>query len=115
METTKTTTEKLIDGLRKAAAELEKLQVQAALGKADAKDKYEETRKIFQGYIQDVKIRFDETKSAAKGKSRDVKPLLESLQLQFALGKAETKEVLEEQGKKFAKTLWEIENYFKKK
>jgi len=110
METTKTTTEKIIDGLRQAATELEKFQVQATLGKAEAKDKYEEARKKFQGYIHDAKVRIEETKSSAK----EIKPLLEALQVQFALGKAETKEVLEEQRKKFAKMLSELENYFKK-
>ena len=102
------TIEKIIEGLKTAAVELEKLQVQAALGKAEAKQKYEEARRKFNADIQNAK-------NAAKGKYEEIKPLLESLQVQFALGKAETKEVLEEQRKKFAKVLSELESYFRRK
>jgi len=110
-----TFTEKIIDGLRNAATELEKFQVQASLGKAEAKDKYEEARKKMYGFIHEAKMHIDETTSIAKEKAKDIKPLLESLEVQFALGKAETKEIWEEQRKKFAKALSELEMYFKKK
>ena len=113
METTKTPTEKIIDGLRKAAIELEKFQVQAALGKAEAKDKYEAAKKEFQKYIHEARVRIDETKSSAESKYKDLKPLLESLQVQFALGKAETKKTLDEKRKQFTKALSELETYFR--
>jgi hypothetical protein len=107
METTKTPTEKIIDGLRQAAIELKKIQVQLSLGKAEARDKYEEARKKF-------KVSLDNVHREVK-KSKELLPLLESLQVQFALGKAETKEVLEESRKKFASTLSELEKYLSRK
>ena len=103
----KTNIEIIIDGLKKAAVELEKFQVQATLGKAEAKDKYAEARKKFNANLQDVK-------RIAKDKYKDLKPLVESLQVQFTLGKAETKEVLKEQRKKFSKAIAGLEAYFKK-
>ena len=43
--TSKKITETIIDGLRTVATELEEFQLQFALGKADASDKYEELKK----------------------------------------------------------------------
>ena len=37
--------DKVIGALRKSAVELEEFQVKAALGKADAQDKYEDVKK----------------------------------------------------------------------
>ena len=111
MKANKTTTEKIIEGLKSAEAELEKIRLQVSLGKAEAKDEYEEIKKKFQGYIQEAKIHIDEIKSGAK----EIKPLLETLQLQFALGKAETKDMLEEQRKKISKSIAELETLFRKK
>ena len=102
-----TTIEKIIEGLKTSALELEKLQVQAALGKAEAKQKYEDARRKFNADIQNAK-------NAAKEKYEEIKPLLESLQVQFALGKAEAKEKFDTNMKKFSEAIREIETILKK-
>jgi hypothetical protein len=100
------TTEKIIDGLKKAAAELEKLQLQAALGRAEARDRYEQARKEFQMKLEEVKL-------IAKGKFEELKPMLESFEVQFALGKMEAKEKFEENAKKFSQAIREVESFLK--
>ena len=45
--------DKVIVALRKSAVELEEFQVQATLGKAEAKDKYEEVKKKFNLFLHD--------------------------------------------------------------
>jgi|ERR1041385_8760550 outer membrane protein OmpA-like peptidoglycan-associated protein len=100
------TIEKIIESLKKAALELEKLQVQAALGKAEAKDKYEQARKEF-------RIKLEEIKRLAKGKYAALKPILESFEVQFALGKMEAKEKFEESIKKFSQAIKKVESFLK--
>jgi hypothetical protein len=100
------TMEKIIESLKKAALELEKLQVQAALGKAEAKDKYEQARKEFQ-------IKLEEIKRLAKEKYKELKPIFESFEVQFALGKMEAKEKFQENKRKFSQAMEEVEAFLK--
>ena len=111
METLEKTslTEKIINGLRKAAEELEHFQLQFALGKAQAKDAYEETKKNFYRYIHEAKILLENAKEITKEKATILKTILEELQVQLALGKAETKEAFEEQRKKITNALNDLE------
>lgn len=106
METTTTSfIDKAINGLRAAAAELEEFQVQFALGKAEASDKYEEVKKKFSDIIHDAKQKLNNT--------ADLKNKFDELLLHLALGKAEAKEVFNEQKEKILKTIHEIENALK--
>jgi hypothetical protein len=100
------TLEKIIEALKQAAAELEKLQLQAALGKAEARDRYEQARKEFQ-------LKLEEAKRLAKGKYEELKPILESFEVQFALGKMEAKEKFGENVKKFSQAIREVESFLK--
>lgn len=50
-----TITDKIIDGLRKAADEMEELRVQIALGKLEARDLYEEKKKQFNHFLHEAK------------------------------------------------------------
>ncbi len=113
METSekKSLSESIIDNLKKAVVELEELRVQAALGKAEAKDVYEEAKKKLHVYLQEAKIKFSEVKN-----NEDVLTLIhafEHLQVQLALGKAETKEVFEEQYHKISEALNHLEKNFR--
>ena len=49
--------DKVIGALRKSAIELEEFQVKAALGKAEAQDKYEEVKKKFNLFIHDSEFK----------------------------------------------------------
>ena len=115
METAEKTslTDKIIKGLRKAAEELEQFRLQASLGKAQAKDIYEEAKKKFDVYIHEAKLRLDNAKGIAAEKVIQLKTALEELQLQLALGKAETKEAFEEQRKKIEHALHSLEAFLR--
>jgi hypothetical protein len=89
--------DKLISGLKKSATELEDFQVQLALGKAEAKDKYEELKKKFNSSIQRLKGKLG---TAERKSVRNLVNDMEELQVQLALGKAETRDLFNEQKKK---------------
>jgi hypothetical protein len=97
--------DKVINGLKKAAVELEEFQLQLALGKAEVSDKYEEVKKNFNEVIHEAKV------NLAGGTSivNDLKGKLEELQLQLALGKAETKDSFKEQKIKILNAIHDIE------
>ena len=103
------TTDHIINGLKKAAVELEKFRVQAALGKAEAHDVYESAKKKLNRQAQEEHFLLVNSKSAVKSKTDELKAALELLQVHLALGKAETKEVFELQRKKLSRAIKEIE------
>jgi len=105
----KTLSEKIAEGLRKAMTELEELQVQAALGKAEAKDLYEDAKKKFNAYMNEASRSLKESASKLKTDGEKVKTLLDEIQDQLALGKAETKEAFEEQRTKLLAFIAELE------
>lgn len=111
METTakSSLSDKIINGLKNATVELEEFRLQAALGKAEARDVYEDVKKKFNTYTHEAKIQLEGLKEVAQERSLQLKTLLETLQVQLALGKAETKEAFETQRKKIEKTLNELE------
>lgn len=116
METTEKTTltEKIIIGLKKASVELEEFRLQAALGKAEAHDVFEDAKKKFNKILHESIIKIDSAKVEVKEKSTQLKTLLETLQVQLALGKAEGKEAFEAQRKKIDRALNEVESFLKR-
>jgi hypothetical protein len=97
--------DKVVEALRKTAVELEEFQVQAALGKAEAQDKYEEVKKKFNHFIHDSEFKI----KGIKEKSADIHTKFDELRVQLALGKAETKEIFKKQKKELLSTIHEIE------
>lgn len=97
--------DKVVDTLRKAAVEIEEFQVQAALGKAEAQDKYEELKKKFDLFIHDSKFKMKEGKEKMEG----VNTILDELRVQLALGKAEGLDVFKTQKKNLLLKLHELE------
>lgn len=94
----KSAIDRLFGFFDKAAAELEELRLQLALGKAEARDKFEE-----------LKASFSKTIHEAKVKALPWKAKLEALQVQLALGKAETRDAFMEQKKKILAAIHELE------
>lgn len=95
----------VIAALKKSATELEEFQVQAALGKAEAKDKYEEVKKKFNQFIHDSEFK-------VKGVRENIEELhtkFDELRVQLALGKAETKEAFKKQKKQLLSIIHDIE------
>jgi len=113
MEKAKETfTDKLINGLKNAATELEELRVQMALGKAEAKDIFEDLKKKFNGKLTELKCEYTKIKS-----DKNVLPLItafERLQALLVLGKAESREFFEDQVTKIRKELSAFEAELKK-
>jgi len=97
--------DKVIDALRKSATELEEFQVQAALGKAEAQDKYEEVKKQFNQFIHDSEFKIKDVKV----KIEELHTKFDELRVQLALGKAETKEVFNKQKKQLLSIIHDIE------
>lgn len=109
----KSFTDLVIKGLKKAVTELEEFRVQAALGKAEARDMYEDLKKQFNHTAHELKLKAEKFKSELDQNSLKLRNAFESLQVQLALGKAETKETFEQQRKAIIKALNEIESIIK--
>lgn len=101
--------DKIAEAMRRAATELEELQLQAALGKAEARDKYEELKKKFNGYVHEAKEKFE----AGKDKVDDLRNQFEALKLQLSLGKADTIDAFKEQKEKILNAIGELERKIK--
>jgi cell fate (sporulation/competence/biofilm development) regulator YlbF (YheA/YmcA/DUF963 family) len=97
--------EKVADALRKAAVEIEEFQVKSALGKAEAQDKYEETKKKFNRFIHESKTKM----KSGKEKLEELHTKLDELRVQLALGKAESVDTFKEQKRKLLSLLHQIE------
>ncbi|WP_299524385.1 hypothetical protein [uncultured Lutibacter sp.] len=97
--------DKVISALRKTAVNLEEFQVKTALGKAEALDKYEESKKKFNLFIHDS----EHTIKILKVKIEEINTKFDELRVQLVLGKAETKEVFKKQKKQLLSTIHEIE------
>lgn len=100
--------------LKKAATKIEELQLQTALGKAELSDKLEEIKK--ESLEQYHEFKHDINSAIDKGDQKwdELKAKLEHLELQLALGKAETKEVIEEQKKNLNKAIADVKHFFNK-
>ena len=97
--------DKVIRALRKSAVELEEFQVKAALGKAEAQDKYEEVKKKFNSYLHES----EEKIKKVKEKIEELHTKFDELRVQLALGKAETRAIFKKQKKQLLLLLHDIE------
>lgn len=101
--------DRITEALRTAATEIEELEVKATLGKAEARDKFEEIKKKFNLFIHESKSQIN----AGKEKIEDLDAKFDELRVQLALGKAETLDTFKEQKRKLLLTLNEIETKIK--
>lgn len=95
----------VVETLRKAAIEIEELQVQAALGKAEAQDKYDEVKKKFNEVLQNAKSKIH----AGKDKVEEIDTKFDELRVQLELGKAEGLDSFRVEKRKLLSKLHEIE------
>jgi len=107
MKTTEETRfiDNVVETLRKVAIEIEELQVQAVLGKAEAKDKYEEVKKKFNTVLHDANYKIH----ASKDKIEDIDTKFDELRVQLELGKAEGLDSFRVEKRKLLSKLHEIE------
>ena len=97
--------DKVVEVLKKSAIELEEFQVKAALGKAEAQDKYEDIKKKFNGFIYDSKSKIRVGKEKVEG----INTSLDELRVQLALGKADSMDAFRAQKKQLLYTIHELE------
>jgi len=101
--------DKIVNGLRKAAVELEEFQVQLALGKAEAWDKYEEVKKKFSEILNEIKANLN----TGISKVSDLKLKFDELQQLLAMGKVATKEAFNDQKTKIMNAIISLEEGLK--
>ena len=97
--------DRVIEALKKSAVEMEKFQVKVALGKAEAKDSFEEIKKNLNLFIHKTKFKI----KSSKDKVDDVNAKLDELRVQLNLGKAESIETFHLQKKRLLLTIHELE------
>jgi len=110
----KTITEMFIDGLRKAAIELEEFRVQAALGKAEASDKYNETKKKFDEHVHNAKVHLDNSKDFTKETTEKAKIIFDQFMVHVKSLDSETEEVMKNNLGKLKNYVDELEKSLKK-
>lgn len=101
----------LIAGLKKSVTELEKFQVQLALGKAEAADEYEKLKKGFRSFLHGSKLKY----ISGKQKAAQVLGEFENLQVQLALGKADSIDAFNAQKKNILSALSKLEKFIRAK
>ncbi len=104
--------QKVTEKLLSAQQEIDELALQLALGKAEATDKFEEIKKEFRLKISELKNLL--SNPYENYLSPEVKAKIEELELQLALGKADSKVLFEEQKKKIMKALANLEENIQK-
>jgi hypothetical protein len=86
-------------------SEIEEFQVQAALGKAEMQDKYEDAKKKFNLTLHSTMAKI----STSKEKIKDIDTKFDELRVQLELGKADSLDSFKEQKKKLLLKLHEVE------
>lgn len=100
--------DKTIAFLKNMAVSLEELQLQASLGRAELSDKLEEIKKDTQRKFNEFKQGAFELVSDGKGTYLDLKEKLDHLEVQLALGKAETVDEINRQKKNLVNNIQKI-------
>jgi hypothetical protein len=95
----------VVETLRKTAIEIEELQVQATLGKAEAVEKYKEVKKKFNTVLHEAKAKIE----TGKEKVDDIDTKFDELRVQLELGKADSIDSFREEKRKLLSKLHEIE------
>ncbi len=106
---------KFSNALRKTQQELEEMAVQFSLGKAEASDKFEETKKEFKAKVEEWKKFFTDKDSKGTDAIQKVLIAFEELQVQLSLGKADAKDYFEKQKKSILLSINKIEEEIKEK
>ncbi|MDI1354261.1 MAG: hypothetical protein PSX36_05065 [bacterium] len=108
---TKTFADKISDGLKSAVNEIEDLRIQGTLGLAEARDLFEQLKKKFHAQVSELKGIVDALR--ANGEVLKFINAIEFLEVQLALGKAESKEAFEHQSKRILVALRKLERAIK--
>lgn len=105
---------KIADQLLKDQQELDSLAVQLSLGKAEAKDKFEEAKKQIRKSIQEFKIRIDSEYKQSNEWTHSIDVKLMELESLLNKGVADSKEIFSKQKKDILRAIEGLENEIKK-
>ena len=105
--------DKFSNTIKKAQQEVEQMAIQFSLGKAEAAEQFEKTKKEFNEKLQEWKKLYPELEKSGMAGAEKLKAKMEELQVQLALGKAEAKDLFEEQKKKIMNAVAEVESEIK--
>lgn len=102
---------KIADQLLVAQKEIDEFVLQVSLGKAEAREEFEKIKNEFRIKLREFRQLLDDFPH--KVITPEVKQKIEELELQLALGKAETKDEFEKQKGNLTKAILSIENTIK--
>lgn len=105
--------DRITNKLNEWKADIEHLNVQMHLGAEEAKEEFEEQKSRLKKWLDSTKHELDELKDAGKAEFSDLRTRMDELRVQAALGRAESKEKLEEQSKKISKGMNALSNEIK--
>ncbi len=94
--------------VEKWKGDLEELNLQLTLGKADMTDDWETQKSQMQTWVERAKAGLEERGKLVGEYGEKLKAAVESLQVQLALGKAETRDTLEEQRRKIDQAILSV-------
>ena len=111
--TDKTISEKLKERLNEMKGSLEHLNLQMHLGSEEAKDEYQKQKEQLGAWAKETSHKLSDLKNATGEKAEQLKASLEELQVQAALGKAESRDAIQEQQKKISSTIASLKKRFR--
>jgi hypothetical protein len=100
--------EKAIEKINRLKSQAEQLNLQLHLGVKEAKESFEDQKKEIVKWADSAKKQLEGMKELGNEKMTELKTLLEELQVQAALGKAETQEAFEKQQKIISQKIQEL-------
>ncbi len=106
--------ENVLSFLKQSVSNIEELQVQTALGKAELSDKLEEIKRDAKVKLANLKAEVNSVLREDKEEFNHLKAKIEHLEIQLALGEAETLEKLKEQKKNIKDAVSDIKNIIAK-
>ncbi|MCK5782351.1 MAG: hypothetical protein KAH10_07150 [Flavobacteriales bacterium] len=96
------------EAIENIKVKVDRLRVELNLGSKDARDEFEKQKKNLQSWIAENELDIESLKGLSDEQARELKIKFEELQVQLALGRAESEENLREQSKKINRSIHEI-------
>ncbi len=104
----------VVSFFKNATTKLEVLQLQAALGKAELTEKWEDVKDKAKDEFYQLKSDVNASIDRNKEKYQHLKAKMEHLELQLALGEAESDDLIKEQQKKLVDAFRDVKSLIEK-
>ena len=104
----------VVSFFKKATTKLEELQLQTALGKAELSEKWEDVKHKTKDEFHHLKSEVNASIDRNKEEYQHLKAKMEHLELQLALGEAETDDLIQEQKKKLVESFRDVKHLIEK-